>query len=410
MNQEIVLINSILESKDNFTEAVDDNVSEIFKDHQDVWNYIRNFVIDYGDVPSRDVVKGEFSDFEFVKIDNPVQYYIDEARKSAVGRGIRNTLYDAAEALKKGEDPLAILRQIQYSSTGLMRETGRLQDTNIADWTERAALLKERIDSDGQSIIGVPSGISTIDRIFGGWQPGDFVVVMAWTGVGKSFLTRLFALNAWKQGYRPLVISLEMDKTQELFRMDTILNHGEFFTNNQLTTGQDIDYDVYEKWAKETFEGKHPFHLVTSDGIDSADPGFVDAKIDQYKPDMVVLDYHQLFDAPSGGNDTERAKALSKAFKRLAVKHNVPIIDVASVTMEKGHEERPPELNEIAWSKQLAYDSDMVLALHRAPDSDMFQCVTRKTRRCPQFAFYLKWDLNSGRWGESTDYLSMPGG
>jgi len=407
MNHEIQLLNSIVEDRENYLEAYDENVTDVFKEYGDIWNYIRTFVSDYGTPPSKDVLKEKFDEFEFVTVNNPVSFYIDEARKKSISGGIRQTLGHAAEAMANGDDPFSILRDIQFSTTGLMRESGRLQDSNIVDWEERAGLLKERVESGGESTLGVPSGISVIDKIYGGWQPGDFVVVMAWTGVGKSFLTRLFALNAWKQGYSPLVISLEMDKNQEMFRMDTILNQGDVFTNNQLMSGVNLDYDAYEVWAKETFFEKQPFHLVTSDGIDSADPGFVDSKIDQYKPDMVVLDYHQLFDSPSRGNDVEKAKALSKAFKRLATKNSVPIIDVASVTMERGQQdERPPTLNEIAWSKQLAYDADMVLSLYRRPDTDLFQCITRKTRRCPPFAFDLKWDLNTGKWHEMLDYMA----
>jgi replicative DNA helicase len=130
----------------------------------------------------------------------------------------------------------------------------------------------------------------------------------------------------------------------------------------------------------------------------------VQAKIDQYHPDLVILDYHGLFDDASGAKtETEKAKNLSKAFKRMAVKNNVPIIDVAAVTMADGHSERPPELEEVAWSKQLAYDADLVLAIHREPSSDVFQVVSRKVRRAHHFGFYLRWNLETGKWAEEWD-------
>lgn len=220
----------------------------------------------------------------------------------------------------------------------------------------------------------------------------------------NSFITRLFAVNAWLEGYKPLIISLEMDKMQELYRIDTILNQGEVFRNSQLTHGKNIDPSNYESWAENVFQDSHPFHLITSDGVEVADQHFVQAKIEQYKPDLVILDYHTLFDdARRGGTETERAKNLSKDFKRIAVRNRVPVIDVSGVTMENGHAERPPELNEISWSKQLVFDSDLVLALHRAPDENLFQVVSRKTRRCPSFAFYLDWDLDTGVWQERFD-------
>jgi replicative DNA helicase len=294
-----------------------------------------------------------------------------------------------------------------------MEETSRLykfssslKDTDLAgEWKDRAENLRERSTRDNNELQGLPSGINVIDKTFGGWQPGDFVVLLGWTGVGKSFIARLFAVNAWKAGYRPLIISLEMNKMQEGQRLDTLLNNGEGnFTNTDLVRANPAVVDKYEKWAEEMFEGKHAIHLVTSEGLETADQNMVQAKIDQYHPDLVILDYHGLFDDASGAKtETEKAKNLSKAFKRMAVKNNVPIIDVAAVTMSEGHSERPPELEEVAWSKQLAYDADLVLAIHREPSSDVFQVVSRKVRRAHHFGFYLRWNLETGKWAEEWD-------
>lgn len=385
-------------------QCVDRNVGKVFTDHKDVWEFILWFNSEYGALPSKDAIKSKFDDFEFISTDSPLAYYIDEAETKSMGQRVRQTLFKASEGLKNGDDPQSILTLLANQSSEIMRESGRLKDIDVTDWQERARVLRDRVSNPEDSVLGIPSGISTIDTHFGGWQPGDFIVVMGWTGAGKSFITRLFAVNAWLQGYKPLIISLEMDKMQELYRIDTILNQGEVFRNSQLTHGKNIDPNNYETWAADVFKDTHPFHLITSDGVEVADQHFVQAKIEQYKPDLVILDYHTLFDdARKGGTETERAKNLSKDFKRIAVRNRVPVIDVSGVTMENGHAERPPELNEISWSKQLVFDSDLVLALHRVQDENLFQVVSRKTRRCPSFAFYLDWDLDTGVWNERFD-------
>lgn len=404
MNYEIALLNSIIASGD-MESCIDQNVAAVFSEYEDVWNFVVSFHSEYGQVPAKDVIKNNFKTFEFFTADSPLQYYIDEAKKHSLGRGVRTALYKASELLKGGEDPAKIVSLLQNESMELMRNSGRLSDTNITDYKERSGILKDRIENPNKMALGVPTGFSVIDSHFGGSQPGDFIVVMGWTGVGKSAFTRLIAANAWRQGYTPLIISLEMDRIQEEFRMDTILNAGEVFTNDQLTNGRGIGFDQYQGWAKDTFEGKHPIHLVTSDGLETADQHLIQSKIEQYKPDIVILDYHTLFDdARGGGTETERAKNLSKDFKRLAVRNRIPIWDVSGVTMDGGHEERPPQLSEIAWSKQLAYDADMILAIHRKRDDSVFQLVTRKTRRCAPFAFYIDWDLNTGKWKELFDH------
>ena len=147
---------------------------------------------------------------------------------------------------------------IQSQANELVRDSGRLKDANIADYSDRMELLESRINNPDGFSIGVPSGITTIDSVFGGFQPGDFVVVIGWTGTGKSSLTRLFAANAWRAGYRPLIISLEMDRVQEEFRMDTILNHGTTFKNSQLTNGIGITVEDLKAGQKKCLRVSNP--------------------------------------------------------------------------------------------------------------------------------------------------------
>ena len=404
MNHEVKLLNSIIDTKD-YVSAVNGGVDNVFIEYRDVWNFIMSHHDQHGKVPSKETVKQHHPDFEFFATPEPLSYYLDEAKKESLAFQAR-TIISKANSLIGDAGPKEALSYLMENTSKLYKYSSNLKDTDLAgDWKERFDDLKERSLKGRDELQGIPSGISVIDKSFGGWQSGDFVVLLGWTGVGKSFIARLFAVNAWKAGYRPLIISLEMNKLQEGQRLDTLLNNGEgYFTNTDLVRANPEIVTKYEDWAKEMFEGKHAIHLVTSEGLETADQHMVQAKIDQYHPDMVILDYHGLFDDSSGAkNETEKAKNLSKAFKRMAVKNGIPIIDVAAVTMNDGHSERPPELEEVAWSKQLAYDADLVLAIHREYNSDLFQVVSRKVRRSTHFGFYLRWNLETGKWAEEWD-------
>lgn len=403
MNYEVRLLNAIIDSKD-YISAVNGGVENVFLEHRDIWNFIVNHYEEHKRVPSKETVKQHHPDFEFISTPEPIAYYVDEAKKESLAYQTRSIVSKAHTLIGEMGARQAISYLMEEASK-LYKFSSNLKDTDlVGEWKDRAEDLKER-SKNKKEIQGVPSGINVIDKVFGGWQPGDFVVLLGWTGVGKSFIARLFAVNAWKAGYRPLIISLEMNKQQEGQRLDTLLNNGEgHFTNTDLIKANPDILETYEKWAEATFEGKHAIHLVTSEGLETADQNMVQAKIDQYHPDIVILDYHGLFDDASGSKtETEKAKNLSKAFKRIAVKNGVPIIDVAAVTMADGHSERPPELEEVAWSKQLAYDADLVLAIHREMSSDLFQVVSRKVRRASHFGFYLRWNLETGKWTEEWD-------
>lgn len=403
MNYEVRLLNSIVDTQDYVT-AVNSGVENVFLEYRDVWNFIVSHYETHSKVPSKETVKQHHQDFEFISTPEPIAYYIDEAKKESLSYQTRG-IVAKAHGLINESGPKEALSFLMEETSKLYKFSSNLKDTDLAgEWKDRVRDLKAR-SLNPKAIAGIPSGIDVIDKVFGGWQSGDFIVLLGWTGVGKSFIARLFAVNAWKAGYRPLIISLEMNKQQEGQRLDTLLNNGEgHFTNTDLIKANPGIIDGYEKWAEATFEGKHAIHLVTSEGLETADQNMVQAKIDQYHPDMVILDYHSLFDDSSGAkNETEKAKNLSKAFKRIAVKNGIPIIDVAAVTMADGHSERPPELEEVAWSKQLAYDADLVLAIHRELSSDLFQVVSRKVRRASHFGFYLRWNLETGKWAEEWD-------
>lgn len=405
MNYEVRLINSIVDSG-NYIDAITGGVENVFLEYKDVWNFVVAHHDEHGKVPSKDTIKHHFPDFDFVSTPEPMSYYLDEAKRESLAYQTRVIVSRSNSILNElgAKDALSFLME---QTSKLYKFSSSLKDTDlVGEWQERAKDLRERSENPNDDYMGIPSGITVIDKTFGGWQPGDFVVLLGWTGVGKSFIARLFAVNAWRAGYRPLIISLEMNKKQEGQRLDTLLSNGDAkFTNTDLVRANPAIVDAYESWAEKTFQGMHPIHLVTSEGLETADQMMVQAKIDQYNPDMVILDYHGLFDDASGAKtETEKAKNLSKAFKRLAVKNAVPIIDVAAVTMSEGHSERPPELEEVAWSKQLAYDADLVLAIHREPNSDLFQVVSRKVRRATQFAFFLRWNLETGKWTEEWDF------
>lgn len=404
MNYEVRLLNSIISTND-FVGAVNGGVENVFIEYRDIWNFIVSHYDNHKKVPSRETVKQHHPEFEFISTPEPLDYYIDDAKKESLAYQTR-VVVSKANSMLGDVGPREALSYLMENTSKLYKYSSNLKDTDlVGEWRDRFDDLKVRSEKGNQELQGIPSGIGVIDKSFGGWQPGDFVVLLGWTGVGKSFIARLFAVNAWKAGYRPLIISLEMNKQQEGQRLDTLLNNGEGnFTNSDLVRANPLVVDKYEQWAEVTFSGKHAIHLVTSEGLETADQNMVQAKIDQYQPDIVILDYHGLFDDASGArNETEKAKNLSKAFKRMAVKNGVPIIDVAAVTMSDGHSERPPELEEVAWSKQLAYDADLVLAIHREYNSDLFQVVSRKVRRSTHFGFYLRWNLETGKWSEEWD-------
>jgi replicative DNA helicase len=127
-------------------------------------------------------------------------------------------------------------------------------------------------------------------------------------------------------------------------------------------------------------------------------PNTVQAKIDQHKPDLVICDYHQLFQNNGKSNSpTERGMAVSREFKMLAVTNNIPLIDITAATQsDVSDRDSPPMMSQVAWSKAIEYDSDMAFAVHKNDDSGLVEIVCRKNRHGGMFDFFLDWDIDRG--------------
>lgn len=369
--------------------------------YRDEWDFIHEYYVKYREVPSKDVFSQKFEDFEFYQTDGVFTHYIDELHKWKARHVLQDMLVGAASEMKN-TGPYNVINTMQKELAQLGRDTRLVRDLDLVNNAEeRIESLRERIElrASGKSILGVPTGIKTLDDHYGGLQKGDFWVLAGWTGSLKSWLALLIAQNAWLEGYRVLYVSLELSELQVGYRFDTLLSgrEGENFTNSALTHATEaISFDKYKNWLGDVMYDKHPFVVVTNEHLDEVTDRTVEAKIEHWRPDLTILDYHGLFDDSSGvTGEVEKTKNLSKRFKRIAIKTGCPIIDITGVTMPQGsHGERPPELSELAWSKQLAYDSDLTLAT--CFKGSTLEVVSRKTRRSAEFKFYLDWQVDTG--------------
>jgi replicative DNA helicase len=234
----------------------------------------------------------------------------------------------------------------------------------------------------------MPSGIT----------PGQFGLFLAYPAIGKSWLMLYFAVQAWKHGKKPLVISLEMTEAEVRNRAYTIMGEG-LWSHKHLSQG-DVDIDDFKMWARKHLEGNPPFQIVSSDGSGEVTPAILRGKIDQYKPDIVFVDYIQLMSANKAtDSETVKIKSISRDLKLLAIGEQVPIVAISSATPDDVNDmSAPPTLGQVSWAKQQAYDADWVLALGRGENSNVIEAVFRKNRNGYLGDFLIEVDFNQGRF------------
>ena len=73
-------------------------------------------------------------------------------------------------------------------------------------------LLKdvELIFTKQKSLIGIPSGYTSIDRKTGGWQPGNLIIIAGRPSMGKTALALALSLNTARLNHPVGLFSLEM--------------------------------------------------------------------------------------------------------------------------------------------------------------------------------------------------------
>jgi replicative DNA helicase len=246
-------------------------------------------------------------------------------------------------------------------------------------------------------ITGIKTGLPGFDNYLpSGIAPGQLGVFLAYPGIGKSWLALYFAVQAWKQGKTPLVISLEMSETEVRNRVFTIMGEG-LWSHRKISQGH-VEPEMFKTWHKDKVTGKNPFHIISNDQGGEISPSVLRGKIDQYRPDFVIVDYLQLMSPnQKSDNETVRMKNLSRELKLMAIGEEVPIIAISSATPDDVNDlSSVPTLGQTAWSRQIAYDADWVIALGRASNSDIIECAFRKNRNGFMGEFLVQVDFDKG--------------
>ena len=375
-----------------------EDVDDLFTSHTDIWNGVKDHYTKYRVVPSLEVLQSKYRDFDAVKTDAPTKYYLDNLKNEALNSKIREVLMKTGVNLKDNA-PDKVLEVLQQDISSLTKYSNTIRDLDITDWKDAEKHLdavRERSDLMGGSP-GIKTGFLSIDTAYPtGMAPGHYIVVIGYPSRGKTWFSAYLAVKAWEQGFKPMIVSLEMSPEDMRNRIYGLMASG-LFKVSDFQRGS-IDMDEFRIWAKKNLEDKQAFTIVSADGQSEMTPSVIQAKIDQHSPDLVVCDYMQLMsDNRKSESLTPRMMNLSRELKLLAVSNNLPVMAISAVTMDDSRsQDDPPMLSQVAWSKGIEYDADMAMAAHRHQDTDIIELVSRKNRHGTEFSVYLEVDLNNG--------------
>lgn len=403
---ELKVLNSLCQTKDIQPVMAGTHIDKMFVAYPDVWQFIKEYYSKHRAIPDASILEGQFNYFDAVEVPGVTAYYVDQLREEYINselEAVTLKLRDKVGKIASGK----ILQGVLGDLMELQNVSVASQDRDITDFDkamkeyEETRLLAEQMGG----VPGISTGIGFIDSAYtSGLAGGDLIVVLGWTGRAKSLLTTMICCNAFHKGFKPMIISLEMNTKKVQDRAYTMLGKGRF-KNSDLAVG-DIREDDFRSWSSSINKG-NGFVVVSHDGNNEITPAVVQSKIDQHKPDIIVLDYAQLMSDNANSSDmTARMRNMSKEFKRLATANNIPIILISSATPDSTASiNTPPIIEQVAWSKQLSFDADLAFAVHRHDGQIEDNCVVieiagRKNRNGDLFSGYFKANINEGIYEE----------
>ena len=402
INYEARVLSSLLRRQD-VVSVMGENLNDLLKTHKDIWEFIWNYYQRNRETPSANIVLEEFPDFEYIEdLDGATKHHIDKLRQISQKEEINYLVAKISEAVQKGDDPAKILNAINKKVSEVQRRTGASRVIDVRDTEDAVSNLirvKELAAAHGGKP-GLSFGFKQMDDAYPtGMGPGHFIVGLGWSGLGKTWFCIKLMINAWLQGYSPLIINLEMTPEEMRDRIYFLVSQ---YSMSDLVRAE-IDPDDFRRWAQDFMDGKAEFNIVGMEGFGAFSTNMVRSKIEQFKPDVVLADYLQLFtDSMDSQNETDRMKRTAREFKQLATLTKIPIMVISAVTgKDKKDRANPPSIAQVSYSSEIEYAANLAFAIHthfdpntnKAKDTEI---VCRKNRHGPLFDFRVKMDLENG--------------
>ncbi len=287
------------------------------------------------------------------------------------------------------------------------------------------ALAVERIEElakTKQTVTGVPTGFTDLDKKTSGLHGGDLVIVAGRPSMGKtSFAMNLVEFAAIDQNLPVAVFSMEMPGTQLATRLLASLSR---VNQSNLRTGQVAS----DEWSKlSSAMGILSTKSIYIDDTPALSPLEVRSRARRLAAEhehglgMIMIDYLQLMrGSESGGaeNRTLEISNITRSLKGLAKELDCPVVVLSQ--LNRSLEQRPnkrPVMSDLRESGAIEQDADVIMFIYRhevyEPETELkgtAEIIIGKQRNGPIGTVRLTWRGEYTRFESFADphFNTMP--
>ncbi|MEZ4861500.1 MAG: replicative DNA helicase [Caldilineaceae bacterium] len=218
------------------------------------------------------------------------------------------------------------------------------------------------------TLMGVPTGFTMMDRLLGGLQKSDLIILAARPGMGKTSFVLSIAQNAAKRYQaRVAFFALEMSNdqmVQRLLAMETGID------SHRLRLGT-----IHEEEWPILLEAANMLSNTSVFIDDTPAASVTDIRTKcrrlyaEHGLDMIIIDYMQLMTGQSSGRNENRQQEISyisRSLKSLARELNVPVIALSQLSRAvESRSDKRPMLSDLRESGSIEQDADVVMFIYR---------------------------------------------
>jgi len=345
------------------------------------------------------VLLAEIADYETTAAN--VLHHARIVRDKSVRRALIGL---ATEIVELGFDGAEPAQQMLNVAQGRMFELGQTRSRSSFQRMERevhdAISFVEDLMERGGGVTGLQTGFTDFDRLSGGLQGGDLIILAARPSMGKTALALNVARNAAiERAAKVAIFSLEMTTRSLVLRLlaaEARIESGVFRSGFVSTSD-------YQKLARAAERLGHA-QIFIDDGS-AATVLEMEAKARrlhaEHGLDLVVVDYLQL--ARGDGRAERREQEISeisRGLKSLAKELDIPVIALSQ--LNRGPESRAdkrPMLADLRESGAIEQDADLIAFIYRdevynkdTDDEGIAEIIIAKQRNGPTDTVRLRFE------------------
>jgi replicative DNA helicase len=301
------------------------NVSEAdFKAYKHVYTYIKEYVSEYHETPSYRNVVAKFKDFDYKpEVNDNIRYLCREIKAKSTKRAAVDRLEKVSENFKvmHPEEFTKWLKEEAEALEAISSFSASTATNYATNGMERKEWYMEGKENRTHSYIATPYPTLT-KWLGGGFEIGDYILLLAYTNRGKSWIGSQIGNKAHEEGFGVLHYSPELSKKQQVYRNDTLRGH---YDNVKIRRGELDNEEGYFKYLEDFNESvENPYLIKTMEDLPKGlSTDVIEADLQMYgdKIKLVIIDGFNLMQHQGNGRDgmSKTSRKLRQIFGRYKV-------------------------------------------------------------------------------------------